>query len=54
MIIYPSLFAYLNNSPIVSDVFQLEASHRPIIVLESDEDERLSLPSWFIPISQGI
>jgi len=54
MKIYPSLFAYLNNSPIISDVFQLEASHRPIIVLESDEDERLSLPSWFIPISQGI
>ncbi|OSO89771.1 hypothetical protein B7O87_11525 [Cylindrospermopsis raciborskii CENA303] len=56
MRIYPSLFAYLNQhqSPLISDIFALEASHRPILVLELDEDELLSLPSWFIPISQGI
>ncbi|MCZ2201360.1 MAG: DUF2357 domain-containing protein, partial [Cylindrospermopsis raciborskii PAMP2012] len=47
---------YLNQhqSPLISDIFALEASHRPILVLELDEDELLSLPSWFIPISQGI
>ncbi|MDD1413292.1 DUF2357 domain-containing protein [Dolichospermum sp. ST_con] len=52
MKIYPSLFAYLNQSPLISDIPQLQASQRPIIVLESEEI--LSETSCLIPITDRV
>ncbi|TVP62615.1 MAG: DUF2357 domain-containing protein [Nodularia sp. (in: Bacteria)] len=52
MKIYPGLFAYLNNAPSISEHSQLQASQRPIIVLESDED--LIIPAWLIPIADRV
>ena len=56
MRIYPSLFAYLNQSPLTSNNFQLQASQRPIIVLESELEEKqiLSEISWLIPITDKV
>jgi hypothetical protein len=52
MKIYPSLFAYLNQSPLMSNDVKLQASQRPIIVLESEEI--LSTPSGLIPITDRV
>ncbi|WP_071190654.1 DUF2357 domain-containing protein [Trichormus sp. NMC-1] len=53
MKIYPSLFAYLNNSPMSSDDDNLlKASQRPVIVLESEEV--LSAIPWLIPIDDRV
>jgi hypothetical protein len=50
MIIYPNLFAYLNNSsPVPPD--KLQGSDRPIIVLE--ENEVISSSSLLIPINNN-
>lgn len=52
MKIYPSLFAYLNESPVTSFDDKLQASQRPIIVLESGEI--LSTLSGLIPINDRV
>ncbi len=52
MKIYASLFAYLNQSQLITDNPRLEASQRPIIVLEPEEN--LSTPSWLIPFADRV
>jgi Domain of unknown function (DUF2357) len=51
MRLYPSLFAYLNESPVPLETL-LNARDRPIIAL--DPEEELSAPSFLIPISDRI
>lgn len=52
MKLYSSLFAYLNQSQPVSQETVLQASDRPIIVLESEEE--LSEQSFLIPLAARV
>lgn len=52
MRIYSSLFAYLNQPESKLELLSLEASQRPILVLEADEE--LSAVFWLIPLTDRV